>query len=104
MASAALHPLDLAAKLMRGRGVLAKALGVSPAAVGNWKFRAVPYEHCPRIESLTGGAVTRRDLRPDDWHLIWPELADSEPNPPPARASQAPAAIADVAAGEGADD
>jgi hypothetical protein len=22
--------------------------------------------------------VTRRDLRPDDWHLIWPELADKD--------------------------
>lgn len=27
------------------------------------------------IERATSGAVTRRDLRPDDWHLIWPELA-----------------------------
>lgn len=27
------------------------------------------------IERATNGAVTRRDLRPDDWHLIWPELA-----------------------------
>lgn len=27
------------------------------------------------IERATDGAVTRRDLRPDDWHLIWPELA-----------------------------
>lgn len=27
------------------------------------------------IERATDGAVTRRDLRSDDWHLIWPELA-----------------------------
>ena len=27
------------------------------------------------IERATHGAVTRRDLRPNDWHLIWPELA-----------------------------
>jgi DNA-binding transcriptional regulator YdaS (Cro superfamily) len=27
------------------------------------------------IESTTKGAVTRRDLRPDDWQEIWPELA-----------------------------
>jgi DNA-binding transcriptional regulator YdaS (Cro superfamily) len=31
------------------------------------------------IEQATEGAVTRRDLRPDDWHLIWPELAKGKP-------------------------
>ena len=29
------------------------------------------------IERATEGAVTRQQLRPDDWPLIWPELADS---------------------------
>lgn len=32
--------------------------------------------HCVAIERATNGAVTRRDLRPTDWHLIWPELAE----------------------------
>lgn len=27
------------------------------------------------IEVATGGKVTRKDLRPDDWKQIWPELA-----------------------------
>lgn len=27
------------------------------------------------IEQATGGRVTRKDLHPDDWHEIWPELA-----------------------------
>ena len=27
------------------------------------------------IERITAGAVTRRDLRPDDWQRVWPELA-----------------------------
>lgn len=31
---------------------------------------------CVAIERESGGVVTRRDLRPDDWHLIWPELAE----------------------------
>lgn len=26
------------------------------------------------LEKATKGAVMRWDLRPDDWHLIWPEL------------------------------
>ncbi len=30
--------------------------------------------YCVAIEKATGGAVSRKDLRPDDWHLIWPEL------------------------------
>lgn len=30
------------------------------------------------IERESKGAVTRRDLRPDDWHLIWPELVNDE--------------------------
>lgn len=28
------------------------------------------------LERATVGAVTRRDLRPDDWQAIWPELAE----------------------------
>ncbi|MNF93491.1 hypothetical protein D3C84_761700 [compost metagenome] len=32
-------------------------------------------EIAARIEHATGGAVTRKDLRPDDWAKIWPELA-----------------------------
>lgn len=27
-----------------------------------------------QLELNTGGKVTRKELRPDDWHLIWPEL------------------------------
>lgn len=37
--------------------------------------------HCVAIERATAGAVTRRDLRPDDWHLIWPELIGKEGAP-----------------------
>jgi DNA-binding transcriptional regulator YdaS (Cro superfamily) len=59
-----------------GRDAIAKALGVSVAAVGNWKLRrAVPVEFCAQVERLTQGGLTRRQLRPEDWHLIWPELA-----------------------------
>jgi len=30
--------------------------------------------YCRAIETATDGAVTRRDLRPNDWHRIWPEM------------------------------
>jgi len=41
----------------------------------------VPVERCVQIERATAGAVRRWDLRPDDWHLIWPELVGSEGAP-----------------------
>ena len=78
---------------------LAALLGVSSAAVGQWLRRRadggrdVAAKQCVRIEGITGGAVTRRDLRPDDWKDIWPELAESETKQPPALAHQSPAAI-----------
>lgn len=43
---------------------------------------------CAAIERATGGQVTRRELRPDDWWLIWPELVDAE-HPAPASSDQA---------------
>lgn len=72
------HPIDTAARMIGGRAYLADKLDVSVAAVGNWKQRGVPIEKCPGIEILTSGAVTRRDLRPDDWQKIWPELAAAQ--------------------------
>jgi DNA-binding transcriptional regulator YdaS (Cro superfamily) len=62
----------------RGRGVaLARELGVSQPTVSDWCTgkKRVPVERCSAIERATNGAVTRRDLRPDDWQAIWPELA-----------------------------
>ncbi len=47
-------------------------------------------ELCVSIERATGAAVTRRDLRPDDWDRIWPELVTPEHPVPtePATAGQ----------------
>jgi DNA-binding transcriptional regulator YdaS (Cro superfamily) len=33
------------------------------------------------LEQATGGMVRRWDSRPDDWHLIWPELIGAEGAP-----------------------
>lgn len=61
---------------------LSKAIGAHPPDVSNWSSnkRPVPINRCVAIEQATTGAVSRRDLRPDDWMLIWPELADQEPS------------------------
>ncbi len=63
-----------------GRGsasLLGREIGVSPVLISQWANgdRPVPVERCVAIERATKGVVTRRDLRPNDWHLIWPELA-----------------------------
>ena len=74
---------------------LAAVLGVSAPTVAEWCSgrRPVPVQRCRAVEAALGGRVTRRDLRPDDWHLIWPELAESEQNQAQALTHQAPAAI-----------
>lgn len=80
----------------RGRATeLAAALGVPASFVTKMAIgdRPIPIVHMARLEEITQGAVTRRDLRPDDWHLIWPELADSKPNQPQSPAHQARVAI-----------
>jgi DNA-binding transcriptional regulator YdaS (Cro superfamily) len=59
---------------------LAQAVGVSPSylsqmSTGRTNISAV---RARAIEQATGGAVTRREMRPADWHLIWPELVEGD--------------------------
>lgn len=92
--------IQTAARLLGNQAALARALGVTPVVVGQWlkpnvsTGRAVPPKQCVRIEQLTEGKVTRRELRPEDWQAIWPELA---------QARTYPAQVAtDAVAGQGA--
>ena len=80
----------------KGRGAkaqLAADIGAYAPDVSSWVSgaRPVPVYRCAAIERATGGAVTRKELRPDDWRLIWPELAEQEKTAAPA--NQARAAI-----------
>lgn len=77
------HPIDRAAKLLGSQAALAVALGVTRAAVGQWKDegRKVPAEHCPLIEALTGGDVRCEELRPD---VKWGEVRKRKAKPEPA--------------------
>lgn len=66
----------------QGRGSLsfiAKSASTHAPDVSRWAkgTRPVPIEKCVLIELATDGQVTRKDLRPSDWHLIWPELVES---------------------------
>ncbi|MCY1253046.1 hypothetical protein D9M68_122870 [compost metagenome] len=36
--------------------------------------RAPDPKNCAGLDMATNGAISRKDLHPDDWHLIWPEL------------------------------
>lgn len=53
---------------------------MSRSAPSMWKARGTtPAEYCAAIERATAGAVTRADLRPDDYWQIWPDLPAPEP-------------------------
>lgn len=60
---------------------LAEALGVSPSYLSQMSAGTTPIspERAVLIEESTAGAVTRRDLFPDNWERIWPELRNSQP-------------------------
>lgn len=75
--------LDRAIAKAGGVAKLAAQLLVVQGAVSNWKKRGgeVPVVHCATIELITAGEVRRWDLRPDDWHRIWPELIGTEGAP-----------------------
>lgn len=37
-------------------------------------YKPIPVDRMAQIEVFTAGEVTRKDMCPDRWHLIWPEL------------------------------
>jgi DNA-binding transcriptional regulator YdaS (Cro superfamily) len=77
-----LHPVDKAASLLllSLEGLGKELGGITKGAVSQWKLdgRSVPEKHCTAIERLTHGQVTRQELRPDDYWLIWPDLPAPE--------------------------
>jgi DNA-binding transcriptional regulator YdaS (Cro superfamily) len=69
----------------RGRvATVAAVAGLAPAFLSQMAngVRGVPAERAADIERACQGAVRRWDLRPDDWHRIWPELVGTEGAPP----------------------
>ena len=62
------HPIQIAIDhLATTQKGLADDLGVSPSFVSQCLsgHRKLPIEHCKSIELMTGGLVTRDQLRPD---------------------------------------
>ena len=89
--------MDLRAYIVNreARRELSAALEVPDAYL--WQMatnrRPVSPERCVDVERLTSGAVTRMDLRPDDWHRIWPELAAAHPDRVPPDHRPEPASV-----------
>jgi len=64
--------------LLGGTAKVARMCKVDPAAVSNWRVRGIPADKFmflgARIETESHGLVTRQDLFPTNFWLIWPEL------------------------------
>ena len=65
-------------QLLGGTGKVAKMCDVEPAAVSQWRKNGIPAGKfillAARIEKESHGLVTRQDMFPTNWYLIWPEI------------------------------
>ena len=68
--------LDRAIQHCGGVTKLAVALELGQSVISNWRARdsVIDAIYCTAIDVLPASPVRRWDLRPADWHLIWPEL------------------------------
>jgi DNA-binding transcriptional regulator YdaS (Cro superfamily) len=58
-----------AAKLARDIGVFAPDISMYASGV-----KPIPHKYGALIEWHTQGQVTRQELFPKDWQMVWPEL------------------------------
>ena len=61
----------------RGRSSeLSKALSISPSYLSQMisGTSPIPIKTAVLIENFSCGQVSRKEMFPDDWHHIWPEL------------------------------
>ena len=65
-------------KLLGGCTKVANMVGTSVAAVSMWQNSHIPQDKlmflAAELERQSHGLVTRKQLFPDTWHFIWPEL------------------------------
>ena len=70
--------------LLGGTNKVAKMCDVAPAAVSQWRIRGIPADKYmflgAQIEKQSHGLVTRQDLFPTNFWLIWPELLQNKHN------------------------
>jgi len=73
-----IKPLEL-----KAREDLARLAGTTFLHLRNVAFsgKSCGIQLAVDIERVSAGAVRRWDMRPDDWHRIWPELIGAEGAP-----------------------
>ena len=77
--------MDLKNYLSQTRGrqaALAKAIGAYAPDVSRWAdgSRSIPFHFGAPIEAATACMVTRKEMFPDSWATLWPELAALSPS------------------------
>ena len=55
---------------------LARDMNLTRQVVQAWKTNGIPARYCSQLEQMTGGKVTRKEMRPNDWMQFWPELGE----------------------------
>lgn len=85
--------MDLKTYLSTERGrqsALAKTIGAHTPDISRWAYgdRPIPVRYGAQIERATNGEVTRQEMFPNDWHLIWPELVPLDPMSTPTTATK----------------
>ena len=66
--------------LMGGTNKVAKMCKVASSNVSLWRKEGIPKQHllflAARIEKESHGLVTRKDLFPNNFWIIWPEMLE----------------------------
>ena len=64
--------------LLGGTAKVSRMCKCDPATVSTWRKRGIPHGQllflAARIEKESNGLVTRKDLFPNNWYLVWPEM------------------------------
>lgn len=78
-------PFVRACEIVGSQAEMARILNISPGMVNQvvQGKRPVPAEHCQAIQAATGGAITCRDLLPNDWQKYWPVKSQGKTKPAP---------------------
>ena len=59
------HAFNAAVKYFGSQSKLARAMGINPMTVSQWKRKGMPAIRAAQIERLTNGKVTRAELLPE---------------------------------------
>jgi DNA-binding transcriptional regulator YdaS (Cro superfamily) len=65
-------------ELLGGTTKVAKLCNISPPSVSQWRNNGIPPDKlifmAAELERLSQGVIHRKDIFPENWKQIWPEL------------------------------